>query len=722
MRMIKKPHLITIFFVIGMGVFFAANSQFVEQELSLQSKASHAEELWLTSGHADSSAEAFVHWDEEGEIPFFCAKCHSTEGYNQFITTGRVSSGVTASSSIENNITCEACHTNPESGILYDHTDVTFPSGVLIEGLGPEALCMECHQGRASKKTVDDAISEAELESDDTPSSALEFINIHYYAAAADQFGTIVKAGYEYEGNTYDARFPHVTGYNACITCHNPHSLQVDLFRCNTCHTGITDPKDIRYYGSFTDYDGDGDLEEGMYYEIEDLKPKLYAAIQKYASEILMDPIVYEGHTYPYFFHDRNGNGTTEDNEAIYPNLYTSFSPRLLRAAYNYQVSQKDPNAYAHGGKYVIQLLYDSIMDLNSKFDVPIDMTETHRGDEGHFDGSTEAWRHWDEDEYVVSGRCARCHTATGLADYLEDGVNVDTEAANGMLCTTCHTSPPSLRSSPSVTFPSGVVKDLGDTSNLCMNCHQGRESMDSVMEDISSSDPPWGFINVHYYPTAAVFYGSEVRGGFQFQGKTYAGQKMYPNHMGLFDTCVECHMGTNSPHKPYDVTGKTHNVYKPNPEDCVYCHGQDVSQQNPGADPAKFKFSGIRPATTPDYDGDGNKKESIKDEIKGLEEALYAEIQKFAADRGKPIIYDSHSYPYFFNDKNGNGSIDFLENIYPNLYMFQWERLLKAAYNYQVSKKDPHGFIHNSRYIAQLLVDSIEHLGGDVAKYTWRK
>ncbi len=718
--MIKKPQIIAILLVIGVGVFFAASSQFAGQEVSVQSKASHAEMLWQTSGHAHSEDEAFVHWDEDGEIPTSCAKCHSTEGYNQFISTGSVSSGVPASPSIENNITCEACHSNPENGTLYDHTDVTFPSGALVENMGPEALCMECHQGRESKKSVDDDIADAGVD-DDTVSADLGFINIHYYVAAANQFGTVVSGGYEYAGNTYDARFSHVTGYNACITCHNSHSLEVDLFRCNTCHTGVTDPKDIRYYGSFVDYDGDGDMEEGMYYEIEGLKPKLYSAIQRYARNTVLAPIVYDSHAYPYFFNDLNVNGTPDEDEAVYGNRFRSFTPRLLRAAYNYQVSQKDPNAFAHGGKYIIQLLYDSTQDLNSKFVVPVDMARTSRGDEGHFDGSSEAWRHWDEDEYEVSSSCARCHSADGLAYYLENGENIETHAANGMLCTTCHTSPPAVRSSPSVTFPSGVVRDLGDSSNLCMNCHQGRESMDSILSKINSSDPPWGFTNIHYFPAAAIFYGGEVRGGFQFKDKTYAGRKLYPNHMGLFTTCVECHMGTISPHKSYDMTGEMHNVHKPNPEDCVYCHGQDVSQPNPGSDPAKFKFSGIRPASTPDYDADGNKKESVENEIKGLEEALYAEIQKFAADRGMPIIYDSHSYPYFFNDTNGNGSIDPGEAIYPNAYKFPWARLLKAAYNYQVSLKEPHGFIHNSRYIAQLLVDSIEHLGGTVSKYTWR-
>jgi len=719
--MIKKPQIIAILLVIGVGVFFAANSQFAGQEVSTQSKASHAEMLWRTSGHAHSEAEAFVHWDEDGEISTRCAKCHSTQGYNEFITTGSVSTAVPAGPGIENNISCDACHTNPELGIVHDHTSVTFPSGAVVEEMGPEAMCMECHQGRASKKSVDDDIAEAGVD-DDTVSSDLGFINIHYYAAATSQFGTVVKGGYEYAGQTYDARFSHVTGYNACITCHNPHSLQVDLFRCNTCHTGITDPRDIRFYGSFVDYDGDGDMEEGIFYEIEDLKAKLYKAIKQYAKNTVLMPIVYDSHTYPYFFNDTNGNGTPDADETNYGNQYKSFTPRLLRAVYNYQVSLKDPNAFAHGGKYMIQLLYDSIQDLNSKFIVPVDMTGTSRGDEGHFDGSSEAWRHWDEDEYEVSGSCARCHSADGLAYYLENGENIETHAANGMLCTTCHTSPPAVRSSPSVTFPSGVVRNLGDNSNLCMTCHQGRESMDSIMSKINSSDPPWGFTNIHYFPAAAIFYGGEVKGGFQFKDKTYAGRKFYPNHMGLFDTCVECHMGTNSPHKPYDMTGEMHNVHKPNPEDCVYCHGQDVSQPNPGSDPAKFKFSGIRPATTPDYDADGNKKESVESEIKGLEDALYAEIQAFAADRGMPIVYDSHAYPYFFHDTNGNGTVDPGEGIYPNKYNFMQARLLKASYNYQVSKKEPHGFIHNSRYIAQILVDSIEHLGGSVSKYTWRK
>jgi hypothetical protein len=36
-----------------------------------------------------------------------------------------------------------------------------------------------------------------------------------------------------------------------------------------------------------------------------------------------------------------------------------------LRAAYNYQDSQKEPGAYAHNPSYILQILYDSIDAVN---------------------------------------------------------------------------------------------------------------------------------------------------------------------------------------------------------------------------------------------------------------------------------------------------------------------------------------------------------------------
>lgn len=746
--MIKKPQIFGILFVI-VG-FALVSTALKSQNMSTQGLLDKITEEWQSSGHAASESETFRHWDEEGEVSTSCAKCHSKYGFIDYIADGTVDSTAATDSTVE----CEVCHTDPDNGVLRVHTSVEFPSGTVIENDGPDSLCMECHQGRYSTPGVDDYLS-TRSSGEDIVSSKLSFRNIHYYAAAASQFGSLVQGGYEYEEKVYDARFAHVDGYNACQTCHNPHSLEVRLENCSTCHTdpqnqsywgGIDDPRNIRHLGSYVDYDGDGNMEEGMYYEVQGVRDTLYAYIQFYALQVTDTAIAYDFDElqHPYFFVDTNGNGKIDGEENGEDNDFNAWTPRLIKAAYNFQCSLKDPGGYAHGGKYLIQIMYDSVESLGEKVYGPppapditrdrkvlrmpsVPMAEAQsagglqREDEGHFNGGSEAWRHWDESG-EVSSSCARCHSATGLATYLEAGLNAEGEhTANGMLCMTCHTSPPALRAAGPVTFPSGAVLEMGDSSNLCLNCHQGRESMKSIEEDLTE-DPPYSFTNIHYYPVGAILFGTEAKGAYEFAGRSYAGRRYWPNHNGMFGTCVQCHMGSDSLRQKESGDFSDHNVVKPNPADCVYCHGQDVAQPHSGADPSEFKFSGIRPASTPDYDGDGDTSESIESEIKSLEDALYAMIQHYAfAVIGEPIGYESHSHPYFFIDKNGNGVIDPDEASRSNAFSDFDAKLLPAAYNFQTSKKEPHGFIHNSRYVAQILVDSIGHLGGDTSRYTWR-
>ncbi len=85
-----------------------------------------------------------------------------------------------------------------------------------------------------------------------------------------------------------------------------------------------------------------------------------------------MPPIVYDGHTFPYFFADTDSDGAVSPGEAIFPNRYQSWTPRLLRAAYNYQFVAKDAGAYSHNPNYAIQLLHDSMTDLSEVVDVDI--------------------------------------------------------------------------------------------------------------------------------------------------------------------------------------------------------------------------------------------------------------------------------------------------------------------------------------------------------------
>ena len=170
-------------------------------------------------------------------------------------------------------VSCVTCHNEGTKNMI----SVVFPSGLELAGLGSEAVCMQCHQGRASMASVNASIEEAGVADDDAVSEELGFINVHYFAAAATQAGTLAQGGYQYEGQTYDARFAHAEGYQTCTECHSPHKLTLYEDQCQTCHSA-DDPMDIRMEGSLVDYDGDGDLEEGVYFELVGMQELLYAA------------------------------------------------------------------------------------------------------------------------------------------------------------------------------------------------------------------------------------------------------------------------------------------------------------------------------------------------------------------------------------------------------------------------------------------------------------
>jgi hypothetical protein len=657
---------------------------------------------WLASGHADTTAEAFIHWNEEdpAEVPVDCAKCHSEGGYLDFHgVDGSAAGAVDNPAPVGSVVSCVTCH----NAATVVKQSVVMPSGIELTGLGDESRCMECHQGRQSKVSVDAAITEAAVDAD-VVSENLSFLNIHYYAAAATKYGTLAKGGYEYDGLTYDGNFAHVEGYETCIGCHNPHTLEVKVEDCAGCHEGVAsvdDLKNVRMAGSVKDYDGDGDVEEGIAFEVQGLQETLLASLQAYASEVAGTAIGYNPAAHPYFFADPNADGEIAEDEAISDNRFAAWTPRLLKAAYNYQTSLKDPGAYAHGGKYIIELLYDSIADLNGALATPVDMTAMRRIDAGHFAGSEEAFRHWDA-EGAVPGSCAKCHSAGGLPMTIAEGAVVSQPPSNGFQCTTCHAELQDYTryEVAEVRFPSGAVIDSGNPdSNLCLNCHQGRESTVSVNRLIGDQDADTvseslRFLNIHYFAAGATRYGTEAKGAYEYDGKEYVG---FFEHTGHAEQCADCH-GAHS--LEVDVAL------------CADCH-DDVEIET-------VEDLRLIREYDDDWDGDGDTDEGIAGEIDTLVETLYAALQAYATDTaGAGIVYESHSHPYFFIDTNGNGTPDEDEVNSDNRYATWTPRLLRGAYNYQYSSKDPGAFVHNGLYIVQVLQDSIEDLGGDVSGMT---
>ncbi|MEE8594011.1 MAG: cytochrome c3 family protein, partial [Candidatus Bipolaricaulota bacterium] len=197
------------------------------------------EAQWTSSGHADATAEAFIHWDEDDPplVSESCAKCHSGAGFLDFLGVDGTEAGKIDSAPEPGVITCIACHN--EATIAMD--SVTMPSGLEIVGLGAEAKCMQCHQGRESTVSVNARIESAAVESDDVVSADLGFRNVHYFAAAATQYGALAQGGYQYAGKTYDAKFAHVEDFDTCVDCHDPHTLEVRVEECGVCHAGVVD-------------------------------------------------------------------------------------------------------------------------------------------------------------------------------------------------------------------------------------------------------------------------------------------------------------------------------------------------------------------------------------------------------------------------------------------------------------------------------------------------
>jgi len=674
---------------------------------------------WQGSGHADVASEPFRHWDEEdpAEVPTSCAKCHSSAGYADFLgvdgsEAGKVDAAVAAADA--QGVQCVACH----NASTMSKTTVMFPSGIEITA-GDDARCMECHQGRESKVSVDAQIEKfavtdmdavvAPIKDDQGNDVRFGFRNVHYYAAAATLYGGMVQGGYQYEGKGYDSKNTHVDGYASCSDCHDPHTLEVKVQECAFCHEDVAtieDLKNIRMISSTPDYDGDGDNEEGMYYEIEGLQSALMAEIQKYAAGTAGTGIVYDPAAYPYWFADADGDGAPDQGENG-PTGYSTWTARLLKAAYNYQVSLKDPGAYAHGNKYIVQLLFDSIEDLGG------DVSALARTDAGHFAGDTMPFRDWDlteegEPNYMVPFGCVKCHTADGLPTFLKSGGSVvvtgngttvttglsSMPSANGFKCSTCHNDEawPERYVIASVTFPSGKTVSLGgkdadgkfiaDDGNLCITCHMGRESTTSMNnalrgKDVDTVDASVRFKNIHYFAAGATLFGGDTLGAYQYEGKTYVGQNMHADPAGKANKCQDCH----------DV-----HALEPKTESCETCHDT--------TDPYAIRESDV------DYDGDGDVTEGIKGEIDTLTEALYAQIQTYAAANGGEITYNSSAYPYYFGADG-------------KAYATWTPRLVKAAFNYQYAQKDTGAFVHNPKYIIQILIDSIEDLGGNVSTYT---
>lgn len=310
----------------------------------------------------------------------------------------------------------------------------------------------------------------------------------------------------------------------------------------------------------------------------------------------------------------------------------------------------------------------------------------------GHFNRDGKPFHYWDNQKEIPAA-CARCHAAEGVPQYLREGKNTPApHVKNAYACTNCHADLLTYQRHPvaKVTFASGMTVDSGDNDmNLCMTCHQGRESTASVNKALAgmapdAPNPKLAFIHVHYFPAGATIYGTSAKVAFEYPGKSYAGRF---NHVPGVNTCAACHEA---------------HAGELRVEKCGSCH-QGVR--------ALSDVATIRMSTRGDFDGNG-REEGIGREIANQKRELYAAIQRYAsAVGGSGIAFSPDASPYWYTDSNRNGKVDPEELKPANRYMAYTPRLMQAVFNYTFALRDPGAAYHNGRYAAQLLHDSLESL-----------
>ena len=324
---------------------------------------------WFRSPHANAAAEAFSHWDDNGEIRNSCASCHSGEGFRDFHGLDGTPAGV-VDGPIDTGgvVDCGTCH----NAGLAQVKEITFPSGLVHPVTGVEASCLTCHQGRAAGITVVEATEGLPT---DEPDPELRFINPHYATAAATWLGGYGRAGYHYEGQEYSGRFFHSRPVESCNSCHEPHTLEVDFEPCQTCHQADS-IEDIRI--ARQSYDGSGDTSVGIRMDIASNADHLMEMIIAYTDDVVGAPAIYDGSRYPYFFLDANGDGAIDMADGS-PVAYNAWTPRSLRTAFNWKLVTADPGNFAHNPYYALELLYDSIRDLSEPLGIDMEALDLLR-------------------------------------------------------------------------------------------------------------------------------------------------------------------------------------------------------------------------------------------------------------------------------------------------------------------------------------------------------
>ncbi len=304
---------------------------------------------------------------------------------------------------------------------------------------------------------------------------------------------------------------------------------------------------------------------------------------------------------------------------------------------------------------------------------------------------STHKWK------APANSACQRCHTETGYVYYMTNGLKIPGSTFFGQYttgrevagCKTCHIDYSWKRRTSDASFatfstpyktPSGIPRtyatNLGD-SRLCIPCHSGRESGESVKAIADFTNV--SFKNSHYLGAAGSFY---QKIGYHFYTSatkmtntwqhSNIGVNNYVTSAGIATgsngPCVACHMNGLHTWDPIEVAKST------GATGCYGCHGTD-------------------------------------------DMALLNEEERTIFERGMDFfaftlnngnIFYSTVYPYFYTTAAATTAVKNWTVVGPTS---DGSRNMGAAFNFNMLTREKGAHVHNRTYARRLIFDSIQYL-----------
>ena len=300
-----------------------------------------------------------------------CQKCHTNEGFIDFVKTGKVDDKAFVRYPSQPN--CVTCHTQHET---WDFSLRTAEPVKLAEGsvfdLGKGNLCANCHQSRGDVKQ-------------NVKAMAAKDVRATWGAHHGPQSDLINGTNaYEFPGKSYSSSPHKFVLREGCVECHmalpegryglNPsiggHSFniagevheapRVNTAGCLACHKDMKQLAGAELFDikAKADYDQDGKV-EAVQQEVQGL---LDAFVNEEGTGYLqtMDPPMFKKDAKASFAELSAGwAGTTAGQ----------WSQDQIGALWNYKYILEDRSRGVHNLTYTIQVLYDSLKALEPSLD-----------------------------------------------------------------------------------------------------------------------------------------------------------------------------------------------------------------------------------------------------------------------------------------------------------------------------------------------------------------